>query len=208
MPALSIDPSSVPTAWCSSRTPPPDSPSPQLLGCRSGFLRMPESRRSTELIRLRRGMLKVGQLDHVRGRRFLLRLRPSFEVRHKGARPWTSRRLRKIRGGYGWHWGGAIGRFRDVFRVLSRTAQAGGIRRPVFLLGLGILVWLFKDHFLFGAHNLLATDLHGLHTHRLVGHDTDKVHNLRRIAIDPFFIFGFAISLAHFFRRLALGVQH
>ena len=54
----------------------------------------------------------------------------------------------------------------------------------------------------------MATDLHGLHTHHLVGHDTDKVHILRRIAIDPFFIFGFAISLAHFFRRLALGVQH
>src|ERR1700729_2424384 len=153
-------------------------------------------------------MLKVDRLDYSRGRRFLVRLRPSFEVGYEGTRPWTSRRLRKSGGGHRWHGGGAIGRFRDVFRVLSRTAQAGGIRRPVFLLGLGILVWLFKDHFLFGAHNLLATDLHGLHTHHLVGHDTDKVHILRRIAIDPFFIFGFAISLPHFFRRLALGVQH
>ena len=115
--------------------------------------------------------------------------------------------LRVARGRY-WDRRDAVGRFRCVLRIFPRTTQAGSIRWPVFLLGLGILVGPLENHFLFVAYDLLAADFHGFDAHHFIAHDADEVHVLRRIAIDPLFVIGVAVFLAHFFRRLALGVQY
>src|ERR1022692_3035361 len=115
------------------------------------------------------GWRSLQQLDAVSRTEFITPAAGvSLGAAYNPARPWVPRRLGKIRWRRGWDRGRSIGRFRGVFRVLSGTAQTGGVRRAVFLLGFGILVRLFEDHFFVGAHNLLATDSHGFDTHDFV----------------------------------------
>src|ERR1700716_2388145 len=94
-------------------------------------------------------------------------------------------------------------RFRHLF---SGTPQSRRIRRTFFLLlGDG---WFTQIDFLFDAHDLLATYLHGLDPHNFVANEAYKIHVLRGDAVDPFFILHFVGALAYFLWRTSLAIDH
>ena len=67
---------------------------------------------------------------------------------------------------------------------------------------------MLEFDFLLGSHDFLAIDLHDLEPRYFVPHQPYEVHILRWLAIDPLFVFGFAIFLADFLRRAALRRHH
>src|SRR5258706_3935338 len=94
-------------------------------------------------------------------------------------------------------------RFRHLF---SRTPQRGRIRGAVFLFpGDG---WFPQINFLFNAHDLLATYLHGLDPHDFVANEAHKIYILRGHAIDPLLVLSLVGTLTHFLWRTSLGVDH
>jgi hypothetical protein len=85
---------------------------------------------------------------------------------------------------------GRVGRIR-LRHFFSRTPQRGGGRWAIFLfLGNG---WRTQIDFLFDAHDFLAIHFHGLDAHDFVADEAHKIHVLRGLAVDPFFVFDFAV---------------
>ena len=102
-----------------------------------------------------------------------------------------------------------VGRLRSFFGIFARASQAGGVRLAHFgLLLFGFLVSVVNRHFSLRADELLTIHLHGLDADYLIANDAHKIYILRRFAIYPFFVFGFAVLLPDFFRRPALGMDH
>src|SRR5439155_545329 len=66
----------------------------------------------------------------------------------------------------------------------------------------------FDIYFLLGAHELFAIYFHSLHAHDFIPDEADEIYVLRRVAVDPFFVFGLAIFFARFLRRTSLGRGH
>ena len=57
-------------------------------------------------------------------------------------------------------------------------------------------------------HNFFTIYFHAFETHNLVAHQADKVDVVRRLAIDPLFVFRLAIFFAHLLRRTAFGSHY
>src|SRR6202035_3611913 len=104
----------------------------------------------------------------------------------------------------GWVWrrrayGRSAGRgWRGRIGVFFGTAQAGRIRRTHLrsrgTLGDGGLVQL---NFFVHANDFFAVHFHDFKANNLVVYQSDEVHVLGRLAINPLFVFGFAILFAN-----------
>ena len=90
----------------------------------------------------------------------------------------------------------------------ARAAQRGRVRRTNLRFDELLATVGAQIHFFFGVDDFLAIHLHALEAHDFVADQADKIHILRRLAIDPLFVFDFAVFFANFLGRTALGGHH
>src|SRR3981189_2176313 len=58
-----------------------------------------------------------------------------------------------------------------------------------------------------GTNNFVAADLHGLNSHYLVSHNANEIYVVRRLAVDPVFIFILAVLFPDFLLWAAFRIS-